>query len=91
MSGHSFCEWKGRAQYFEFADAAERGIPVAWTYPEPFPEFETIEGWYAFYPDRVACFVAGECARPQAGGFYGGWITQDVVGPFEGDPGTSGW
>ena len=29
--------------------------------------------------------------RAQAGGFYGGWITDDVVGPFKGEPGTSGW
>lgn len=91
MSGHSFCEWKGRAEYFELAAALERGTPVAWTYPEPFPEFGALADWYAFYPDRVACFVAGERARPQAGGFYGGWITQDVVGPFKGDPGTAGW
>jgi len=91
MSGHSFCEWKGRAHYFELVNGVERGVPVAWTYPEPFPEFRTLAGWYAFYPDRVACFVAGERARPQAGGFYGGWITQEVVGPFKGDPGTAGW
>ncbi len=91
MSGHSFCEWKGPARYFALADAAERGVPVAWIYPEPFPEFETLAGWYAFYPDRVACFVAGERVLPQAGGFYGGWVTNDVVGPFKGEPGTSGW
>jgi hypothetical protein len=29
--------------------------------------------------------------RPQPGGFYGGWITSDVVGPFKGAPGTLGW
>ena len=91
MSGHSFCEWKGPARYFELAHAAVLGAPVAWTYPEPFPEFETLAGWYAFYPDRISCFVAGERVLPQAGGFYGGWITRDVVGPFKGDPGTSGW
>jgi hypothetical protein len=28
---------------------------------------------------------------PQPGGFYGGWITPNVVGPFKGDPGTRGW
>jgi hypothetical protein len=36
------------------------------------------------------CSVDGE-RRFQAGGFYGGWITDDVVGPFKGEPGTSGW
>ncbi len=37
------------------------------------------------------CTVDGELVQPQAGGFYGGWITARVVGPFKGGPGTSGW
>ena len=28
---------------------------------------------------------------PQPGGFYGGWVTPEVVGPFKGEPGTEGW
>jgi hypothetical protein len=28
---------------------------------------------------------------PRPGGFYGGWITRDIVGPFKGEPGTGGW
>jgi hypothetical protein len=38
-----------------------------------------------------ACYVDGERVTPQPGGFYGGWITHDIVGPFKGEPGTSGW
>ena len=46
-------------------------------------------GAVAFYPARMdRCLVDGEVVRPQAGGFYGGWITDDVVGPFKGEPGT---
>jgi len=46
----------------------------------------------AFYPGRVdRATVDGEQVRPQAGGFYGGWITDEVVGPFKGDPSTLGW
>ena len=37
------------------------------------------------------CTVDGEVVRAQEGGFYGGWITADVVGPFKGGPGTAGW
>jgi hypothetical protein len=37
------------------------------------------------------CTVDGEAVTPQAGGFYGGWITSRVVGPFKGGPGTWGW
>ena len=35
--------------------------------------------------------VDGEQVRPQPGTFYGGWITDEVVGPFKGKPGTRGW
>jgi hypothetical protein len=34
---------------------------------------------------------AGGPVEPQEGGFYGGWITSRVVGPFKGAPGTLGW
>ena len=37
------------------------------------------------------CTVNGEEVVPQPGGFYGGWITSWVVGPFKGVPGSSGW
>ena len=33
----------------------------------------------------------GERVRPQPGGFYGGWVTDEVIGPFKGSPGTWGW
>ena len=39
----------------------------------------------------IECFIDGERVLPQAGGFYGGWITADVVGPFKGEPGSWGW
>ena len=38
-----------------------------------------------------ACFVGDEQVTPQPGGFYGGWITSDLVGPFKGPPGTAFW
>jgi hypothetical protein len=38
-----------------------------------------------------ACLVDGERVRPQEGGFYGGWITDRVVGPFKGSLGSWGW
>lgn len=37
------------------------------------------------------CTIDGELVRAQAGGFYGGWITDEIEGPFKGEPGTSGW
>ena len=65
---------------------------VGWSYEDPSPGFEHLRGAVAFYPGKVdRALVDGEAARPQAGGFYGGWITDDVVGPFKGEPGTLGW
>lgn len=84
----SVCEWKGEADYVALAGTSE---PVGWRYLQPFPEFAEWAGWISFYPGRVVCRVDGEIARPMAGGFYGGWITDDVVGPFKGEPGTSDW
>ena len=44
------------------------------------------------YPSRIdGATVDGEPVRAQAGDFYGGWITDEVVGPFKGEPGTRGW
>ncbi len=84
----SRCEWKGLAEYVAVAGTSE---PIGWRYPDPFPEFAQHAGWVSFYPDRVKCIVDGEIVRAQAGGFYGGWITDEIVGPFKGEPGTAGW
>jgi uncharacterized protein (DUF427 family) len=89
----TFCEWKGQAHYWHIAVP---GSPVvhdaAWSYPDPRAGFEPIAGHLAFYPQRVdACFIDGEQVRPNDGGFYGGWVTSRVVGPFKGGAGTAGW
>ncbi|HSK94365.1 MAG TPA: DUF427 domain-containing protein [Candidatus Angelobacter sp.] len=86
------CEWKGTATYFDLVVGERRSERAAWTYADPRPGFEAIRDHIAFYPARVdAALVDGERAGPQGGGFYGGWVTSDVVGPFKGDPGTEGW
>ena len=88
---NSFCEWKGQAAYFSVCVAAHCVKNAAWSYAEPFAEFTAIKNYLAFYPGRLECYVDGERVRAQAGGFYGGWITGEIVGPFKGEPGTSGW
>ena len=89
VDGRSFCEWKGEARYW--ALATDRSTPVAWDYPSPLPEFARLTGWLSFYPGRIACTVDGATVRAQPGGYYGGWITDEIVGPFKGDPGTGVW
>jgi uncharacterized protein (DUF427 family) len=87
------CEWKGVARY---VDVLVPGAPplreVGWWYPEP-------DRRYPEVADRVAVYAGpfeevtldGERVEPQPGGFYGGWVTNDVVGPVKGGPGSWGW
>ncbi len=90
-SGGSFCEWKGPAAYWSLLDGARSLKNVAWSYPKPLAGAEAIAGNVAFYPTDLDCTVNGQKVTPQPGGFYGGWITPELVGPFKGEAGTSGW
>jgi len=88
----SLCEWKGQARYWTVRVGEKEARDVAWSYPNPNPDFREIQDHLAFYPGPMdACFVDGEEVRAQAGGFYGGWVTRDLEGPFKGEPGTLGW
>jgi uncharacterized protein (DUF427 family) len=88
----SWCEWKGQAGYYTIVVGDREATNSAWFYPRPASGFESIGGHIAFYPHLMdACYVDGERVQPQAGGFYGGWVTDDIVGPFKGEPGTQGW
>lgn len=90
--GSSYCEYKGVAAYLTVVGGGERREAAAWTYPDPSPGFSALRDHVAVYPGRMdRCTVDGEVVRPQEGGFYGGWITDAVVGPFKGGPGTRGW
>ncbi len=89
--GHTVCEWKGSASYFDVATDSSRANRAAWTYEDPKPAYAELRGWLAFYPRRVECYLDDERARPQAGEFYGGWVTAEIVGPLKGEPGTEGW
>jgi len=91
-TGASLCEWKGRAGYWSVitTDGSDYS-KVAWSYPHPTPAFAQIAGWISFYPGRIHCEVDGERVRPQPGGFYGGWLTEEVIGPVKGTPGSGHW
>ncbi|MEA5510600.1 DUF427 domain-containing protein [Crocosphaera sp. UHCC 0190] len=88
----SFCEWKGPANYYTIMVGDKQAVNVAWCYPNPTPEFAPIKDYLAFYVSPMdECLVNGEKVTPQPGGFYGGWITSDIVGPFKGVAGSWGW
>lgn len=88
----SVCEWKGPARYFDVVLGGRRASRAAWTYPAPLAPFAALADHVAFYAAAMdACWVGEERAEPQPGGFYGGWVTGRVVGPFKGGPGSWGW
>lgn len=91
--GASFCEYKGAARYFDVHGGggvvAER---AAWNYPAPLPGYEMLHDRVAVYAGPMdAVILGGETVEPQPGGFYGGWVTKDLAGPFKGIPGSMGW
>ena len=89
VAGRSACEWKGEASYWALVDQPD--VPVGWSYERANPDYSAIGGALSFYPGRVECTVDGERVRPQPGGFYGGWVTDEIVGPFKGEAGTGHW
>jgi uncharacterized protein (DUF427 family) len=90
--GGSFCEWKGDAAYYDVVGGSRIARRAAWTYPRPTHPFAALVDHVAVYPAAMdRCTLDGEVVRPQPGGFYGGWITSRIVGPFKGEPGTQGW
>lgn len=92
VGGTTYCEWKGTASYYDVVTTGRVAARAAWTYPEPTQGFEALRAHLAVMPAAMdSCTVDGETVTPQEGGFYGGWITSRVVGPFKGAPGTRGW
>ncbi len=88
----SFCEWKGIANYHHIQVNDAIAQNAAWGYRDPTEAFAAIRDHVAIYPHSMdACYVGGELVEAQRGGFYGGWITKKIVGPFKGEPGTQGW
>ena len=91
-AGQSFCEWKGNADYWSIRVGDKTAERVAWSYPDPEPAYAAIRDHLAVYAGPMeACYVGDEMVVPQPGGFYGGWITSDLKGPFKGVPGSFGW
>jgi uncharacterized protein (DUF427 family) len=89
--GGSFCEWKGPARDGCLV-AGDRRLPShAWSYPQPLPGAEALSECVAFYARDLTCTVGGLPVTAQPGGFYGGWITPDLAGPFKGEAASEGW
>lgn len=84
-AGTSYCEWKGIAQYWT-VKVGEKELPkIGWSYKQPNSAFSTIKNHIAFYAKPLFCTIDDEEVFPQdKNGFYGGWVTKDIVGPWKG-------
>jgi uncharacterized protein (DUF427 family) len=90
--GSSWCEWKGDARYLDVVVGDVVAARAAWSYPAPVAGYAAIRDHVAVYPAAMEeCTVDGVRVEPQPGGFYGGWVTPRVVGPFKGAQGTLHW
>lgn len=88
----SFCEWKGVATYVDVVIDGQVFADIGWRYAAPTPPFAMLRDHIAFYADPFdLCLVDGDRVTPQPGGFYGGWITSRLTGPFKGIPGSRFW
>ena len=91
-AGGSFCEWKGAAAYCDVVGGSAVAPRAAWYYPSPSPRYGQLLDHVALYARAMdLVLVDGERVSPQPGGFYGGWVTSAVAGPFKGIPGSQGW
>ncbi len=92
---YSICEWKGIATQYDLVIGLHRVPGAAFSYDNPLSDlgmgYEQVAGWIAPHPAKLRCFLGDEQAKPQPGGFYAGWITGRVTGPFKGNPGTEHW
>jgi hypothetical protein len=80
------------ANYYDVLVGDTTAFRAAWGYLNPtnaYPQLKNTISIYAHHMDD--CYVNDEKVQAQAGDFYGGWITSDIVGPFKGAPGTWGW
>lgn len=91
-SRETFCEWKGRAVYFDLVVDGRRARNAAWAYPAPTARFAAIKDHLAFYATSVdAAWVGDLKVLPQPGDFYGGWVTPNLSGRIKGAAGTLHW
>lgn len=84
-TGASFCEWKGIASYWSVKVGDKELQKIGWSYENPNTAFYCIKDHIAFYAKPLFCTIENEEVMPQdSRGFYGGWVTKDIVGPWKG-------
>jgi len=90
-SRRTFCEWKG-ATYADVKVDGDVTADACWSFADPSRSFGDVAKYWAFYAQLIdECWVDDQRVDGCEGGFYGGWITSNVTGPFKGTPGTALW
>jgi uncharacterized protein (DUF427 family) len=49
----SYCPFKGHARYWSIKVGQRSAENAVWAYDEPYDEAQQLQGYVAFYPDRV--------------------------------------
>lgn len=49
----SYCPFKGHARYWSIKVGGRSAENAVWAYDEPYDEAQQLQGYVAFYPDRV--------------------------------------
>ena len=68
VAGGSFCEYKGRAQYFNIKGGETSLARGAWSYPSPTVSYSELAQCIAFYAaEEMACWVGPEKVKSKVG------------------------
>jgi len=84
-SRETFCDWKGRAIYYDLVVNGRRARNAAWSFPAPTPRFEALRDHLAFFATSLDSACVGDLrvgTRP--GDIYGGWVTPNLTGRIKG-------
>ena len=54
----TYCPFKGNATYWSLEAGGETAENIAWSYEAPFDEAEMVEGYIAFYRERIDSWLA---------------------------------
>jgi uncharacterized protein (DUF427 family) len=51
----TYCPYKGECSYYSIPCGGQKSVNAIWSYEHPYPAVGEIEGYMAFYRDRVDC------------------------------------
>lgn len=86
----AYREFRGEIRYYHVSDVGLEALEAAAMPITPEPGYEALLGHVAFSARAMdECRVDGEIVVPQPGPYRAGWITSDIVGPFEAGSGAS--